>query len=196
MREATAWGEGPSYLVCDNDSKLGNGFDAVAEGTGIEVVRIPPRSPNLNSICERFLGSTRRECLDHVLILGEDHLHREYSRHKRSIVGIKGVSSREIVRRWTVRGSHGGDVAGGGREVRGGLGRIRGKDKPAPGRLVPVMVKGWGAERSERGTLCCLRLPRPCLPQAAGHNEGTTGETRTFDSAVHSRGSNGDEDSE
>ena len=46
-------------------------FDAVAEGTGIDVVKIPPRSPNLNSICERFLGSVRRECLDQVVILSE-----------------------------------------------------------------------------------------------------------------------------
>jgi hypothetical protein len=38
------------------------------------VVNIPPKSPNLNPICERFLGSARRECLDHVMILGEDHL--------------------------------------------------------------------------------------------------------------------------
>jgi len=76
LREATAWGEGPKYLIRDNDSKFGSKFDAVAEGTGIEVVRIPPRSPNLNSICERNLGSTRRECLDHVLIFNEDHLHR------------------------------------------------------------------------------------------------------------------------
>jgi transposase InsO family protein len=37
-------------------------------------VKIPPRSPSLNAICERFLGSVRRECLDHVVILGERHL--------------------------------------------------------------------------------------------------------------------------
>lgn len=41
-----------------------------------ELVSIPPKSPNLNAICERFLGSVRRECLDHVLILGQRHLHR------------------------------------------------------------------------------------------------------------------------
>ncbi len=44
------------------------------EGAGIEIVHIPPTSPNLNPICERFLGSVRRECLDHVMILGEGHL--------------------------------------------------------------------------------------------------------------------------
>ena len=48
----------------------------MAEGTGIEIVKIPPRSPNLNPICERFLGSVRRECLDHTVILSERHLRR------------------------------------------------------------------------------------------------------------------------
>ena len=49
---------------------------AGSEGTGIEVVKIPPRSPNLNPVCERFLGSVRRECLDHVVILSEQQLRR------------------------------------------------------------------------------------------------------------------------
>ncbi len=76
LREATAWCEGPRYLIRDNDGKFGNQFAAVAEGAGTVVVNIPPMSPNLNPICERFLGSVRRECLDHVIILGEDHLRR------------------------------------------------------------------------------------------------------------------------
>jgi transposase InsO family protein len=76
LREATPYGDGPTYLIRDNDDKFGRRFDAVAEGTGIDVVKIPPRSPNLNSICERFLGSVRRECLDHVVILSERQLHR------------------------------------------------------------------------------------------------------------------------
>ena len=76
LREATPFGEGPRFLIRDNDGKFGQQLAAVAEGTGIEVVRIPPRSPNLNSICERFLGSARRECLDHIVILNEAHLRR------------------------------------------------------------------------------------------------------------------------
>jgi transposase InsO family protein len=76
LREATPFGQGPKYLIRDNDGKFGKHFAAVAEGSGIEVTKIPPRSPNLNPICERFLGSVRRECLDHVLILNEDHLRR------------------------------------------------------------------------------------------------------------------------
>jgi putative transposase len=74
LREATPYGYGPRYLIRDNDGKFGSQFANVAEGTGIDVVPIPPRSPDLNPICERFLGSVRRECLDHVVILGERHL--------------------------------------------------------------------------------------------------------------------------
>ncbi len=74
MREATPWGEGPRFLIRDNDGKYGPKFAAVAEGAGIDVVSIPPRSPNLTPICERFLGRVRRECLDHIVILGENHL--------------------------------------------------------------------------------------------------------------------------
>lgn len=76
LREATPFGEGPKYLVRDNDGKYGSRFSAVAEATGIKVVKIPPRSPNLNPICERYLGSVRRECLDHVVILSEAHLRK------------------------------------------------------------------------------------------------------------------------
>ncbi len=76
LREATLYGDGPKYLIRNNDGKFGKRFAAVAEGTGIEVANIPPRSPNLNPICERFLGSVRRECLDHVFILSERQLRR------------------------------------------------------------------------------------------------------------------------
>ena len=76
LREATPYGDGPTYLIRDNDDKFGGKFASVADGTGIEVVRLPPRAPNLNPICERFLGSVRRECLDHIVIFSERQLHR------------------------------------------------------------------------------------------------------------------------
>jgi len=82
LREATPYWSGPRYLIRDNDHKFGKRFAAVAEGTGVEVVQIPPRSPNLNPICERFLRSARRECLDHVVIFSQRQLRgilREYT---------------------------------------------------------------------------------------------------------------------
>ena len=84
LREATPYATAPRFLIRDNDGKFGSHFVAAATGAGIDVRPIPPRSPNLNAICERFLGGLRRECLDHVLILGEQHLRRvlaEWVRH-------------------------------------------------------------------------------------------------------------------
>jgi transposase InsO family protein len=94
LREATPFGQGPRFLIRDNDRKYGSAFARVAKGTGIEVLPTPYRAPKANAICERFLGSLRRECLDHILILGEGHLRhtlREYIRffnHARPHQGI------------------------------------------------------------------------------------------------------------
>jgi len=76
LREATPFGQVPRFLIRDRDSKYGEAFARVAKGSMIEVLKIPYRAPKANAFCERFLGSVRRECLDHVLVLGEKHLHR------------------------------------------------------------------------------------------------------------------------
>ncbi len=95
LREATPFGEGPRFLIRDNDGKFGSSFAQVARGTGIEVLKTPYRAPRANAICERFLGSLRRECLDHFLIFGERHLHRlvkeymTYFNHARPHQGIE-----------------------------------------------------------------------------------------------------------
>jgi len=74
LREATPFGEHPVYLIRDNDRKFGAHFAHVA--AEIEVLRTPVRAPRANAYCERFIGSLRRECLDHVLILSERQLRR------------------------------------------------------------------------------------------------------------------------
>ncbi len=71
LREATAYGQGPKYLLRDNDSKFGAGFARVAHTSRIEILKTPYQAPRANAICERFLGSVRRECPDHLLILHE-----------------------------------------------------------------------------------------------------------------------------
>jgi len=95
LREATPFAEGPRYLIRDNDRKYGRLFARVASGTGIEVLRTPYGAPKANAVCERFLGSVRRECLDHFLILSERHLYRvmkqyqQYFNHARPHQGIE-----------------------------------------------------------------------------------------------------------
>jgi len=74
LRNATPFGEGPRFLIRDRDGKYGAVFDRVARGAGLRVVKTAVEAPLMNSVCERFLGSVRRECLDHVIILGERHL--------------------------------------------------------------------------------------------------------------------------
>ena len=73
-RNATPFEEGPRFLIRDNDDKFGTHF---ARATGhVEVLKIPLRAPRANATCERFIGSVRRECLDHVIIFSECHLRR------------------------------------------------------------------------------------------------------------------------
>jgi len=72
------------FLLRDRDSKFTAAFDAAFAGNGTRVIKTPVRSPRANSFAERFVGTLRRECLDHVLILGEQHLREvlsEYARH-------------------------------------------------------------------------------------------------------------------
>ena len=72
------------FLIRDRDSKFTTAFDEVFPGNGTRVVKTPVRSPRANSYAERFVGTLSRECLDHVLILGERHLRSalaEYARH-------------------------------------------------------------------------------------------------------------------
>jgi hypothetical protein len=69
-------GVGPKYLIRDNESKFGVTFARVAKTSSIELLKTPYHAPRANAICERFLGSVRRECLDCLLILHEKQLHR------------------------------------------------------------------------------------------------------------------------
>jgi putative transposase len=97
LREATPFGTAPTYLIHDHDSKFGVHFAQVAAGSGITVLKTPFRAPRANAICERFFGSVRRECLDHLLILSEPHLRRvlkEYSAYYNHARPHQGIAQR------------------------------------------------------------------------------------------------------
>ena len=73
-----------SFLIRDRDSKFTTVFDEVFAGNGVRIIKTPVRSPRANSFAERYAGTLRRECLDHLLIYGERHLRRilaAYARH-------------------------------------------------------------------------------------------------------------------
>lgn len=64
------------FLVHDHDAKYGGGSDLVFNAEGIEVIRTPIAAPKSNAHMERHIGSTRRECLDWILVLNRRHLER------------------------------------------------------------------------------------------------------------------------
>src|SRR5207244_4438266 len=75
LREAFPWDEAPRYLIHDRD----HAFDRVgttAKAMGIEEVLTAPRAPWQNAFVERFIGSARRECFDHVIVFNEAGLQR------------------------------------------------------------------------------------------------------------------------
>jgi transposase InsO family protein len=76
LREATPWDNRPKYLIRDNDNKFGKKFSAVAKSSGIEELKTPFQAPKANAHCERLVGTMKRECLDHFLILNQYHLKR------------------------------------------------------------------------------------------------------------------------
>jgi transposase InsO family protein len=81
--EAFPWDTAPTYLVRDNDRSYGQVFTTRVQKMGIRDRPISPRSPWQNPYAERLIGTLRRDCLDHVLIFGEQHLLRILSLYSR-----------------------------------------------------------------------------------------------------------------
>jgi putative transposase len=72
--EATPWGRTPKYLLRDRDASYGGAFGRRAKRRGIATLLTPIRAPRANAIAECVLGTFRRECLDHLIVLNEQHL--------------------------------------------------------------------------------------------------------------------------
>ena len=66
----------PQFLIHDNDSIYGKDFDNRVRNLGIRQIRTAFHAPKMNAICERTIGSIRRECTDHIIAFNEDHLRR------------------------------------------------------------------------------------------------------------------------
>jgi putative transposase len=88
---------GMKYLILDRDGKFALSFRALIESAGVEMLRLPPRSPNLNAFAERFVRSIKEECLDHLILFGEASLQRaldnyiEHYHHERPHQGKKNI---------------------------------------------------------------------------------------------------------
>jgi transposase InsO family protein len=80
LREAFPGDEVPRYLICDRDHAFA-GIGPTATGMGIHPVLTAPRSPWQNAYAERVIGSIRRECLDHVIVVNEAGLSRLLTRY-------------------------------------------------------------------------------------------------------------------
>jgi putative transposase len=76
MPEAFPWDKPPQYLIRDRDGCYGEVFRESIRGMNIQEVVTAPHSPWQNGFVERLIGSIRRECLDHVIVLNESSLRK------------------------------------------------------------------------------------------------------------------------
>jgi putative transposase len=76
LREAISADHAYRFLLHDRDSIFSQALDQSVRNLGLKILKTPPRSPQANALCERLLGTLRRECLDFLIPLTEDHLRR------------------------------------------------------------------------------------------------------------------------
>jgi transposase InsO family protein len=96
----------PKFLIRDNDSIYGRYFDKCVNGLGIRQIRTAFKAPKMNGLCERVIGTLRRECTNHVIVFGENHLRRilreyveYYNKHRTHMsLGRDSPEHREIER--------------------------------------------------------------------------------------------------
>jgi transposase InsO family protein len=85
------------FLIRDRGPNFTRSFDAVVQATGARILRTAVQAPRMNAICERLVGTLRRELLDRVLILGEAHLRAvlaEYQLHYNTARPHQGIAQR------------------------------------------------------------------------------------------------------
>src|SRR5437867_12884406 len=74
FRECVTGDEGYKFIIHDRDSIYSRNLDSSLRTLGLRVLKTPYRSPQANAFCERLIGSARRECLDFMITMNEDHL--------------------------------------------------------------------------------------------------------------------------
>ena len=88
---------GKRYLILDRDTKYSDAFRSVLAREGIQVIRLPPRSPNLNAFAERFVRSIKEECLSRMIFFGPaslQHAVRQFMAHYHSERNHQGLDNR------------------------------------------------------------------------------------------------------
>jgi transposase InsO family protein len=88
---------GKRCLILDRDAKYSEGFCHLLVREGIEVIRLPPRSPNLNAFAERFVRSVKEECLNRMIFFGHASLRRalaQYMAHYQCERSHQGLGNR------------------------------------------------------------------------------------------------------
>jgi transposase InsO family protein len=91
---------GKGYLILDRDTKYTDQFRRLIRGSGTNVIRLPPRSPNLNAYAERFVRSIKSECLNRMIFIGQASLRRavaEYVDHYHGERNHQGLDNRLIL---------------------------------------------------------------------------------------------------
>jgi transposase InsO family protein len=90
---------GKRFLIHDRDPLFTEAFGGTLKAAGVEVVKLPPQSPNLNAYAERFVRSIKSECLERMILFGEDHLRQaiaEYVEHYHAERNHQGLGNRLI----------------------------------------------------------------------------------------------------
>ena len=90
---------GKQYLIMDRDTKFCESFRAFLVNEGIKPVRLPPRSPNMNALLERFFGSLKNECLNRLILFGEKATRNavhQYLTHYHSARNHQGLNNKLI----------------------------------------------------------------------------------------------------
>ena len=87
----------PDHMLLDRDTKYSDAFRGILVREGIQVIRLPPKSPNLNAFAERFVRSIKEECLNRMIFVGQAslrHAIRQYLTHYHCERNHQGLENR------------------------------------------------------------------------------------------------------